>query len=462
MQFIHEQPRVPLGECALGTKHINQTGHLLRVLGLAFGIAIGVGTMIGGGILRTPGSVADRLVEPWLILLFWGLGGLHALLGANVIAEISTAVPKAGGLYVPTRRAFGDFAGLLVGWSDWLTNAAAAAALALVFGEFAALLIPGLSPHISSIAAAILLVLVGLNWLGVREGSTVQKAGSALKCLLLLLLVGAIFLFVPAATEASNKGIAGDAITVAGAIVAYQLIYGVFSGWPSPVFFVEEDENALRNIPKAMALSIVAVTLVYLLINAALLYALPFQSLRTAELPAALAMQGIFGGASGQLVAGLAMVIVASCLNGVVMVLPRILYGLGRDGLFVSAATKVNKGGTPDVALGISAVLAVLLTLTGTFETVFLLMGALIVFTMIVSEASLFGLRIKEPTLPRPYRAKGYPALPVLLLIIDLFLLGAIVWADPSSGLYMFLLIAVSVPIHLWLRRKKTVLSQPG
>ena len=165
-------------------------------------------------------------------------------------------------------------------------------------------------------------------------------------------------------------------------------------------------------------------------------------------------MQGIFGGASGQLVAGLAMVIVASCLNGVVMVLPRILYGLGRDGLFISAATKVNKGGTPDVALGISAVLAVLLTLTGTFETVFLLMGALIVFTMIVSEASLFGLRIKEPMLPRPYRAKGYPALPVLLLIIDLFLLGAIVWADPSSGLYMFLLIAVSVPIHLWLRRK--------
>jgi len=437
-------------------KHINQTGHLLRVLGLAFGIAIGVGTMIGGGILRTPGSVADRLVEPWLILLFWGLGGLHALLGANVIAEISTSVPKAGGLYVPTRRAFGDFAGLLVGWSDWLTNVAAAAALALVFAEFAALLSPSLSPYNSSIAAVVLVVLVALNWLGVREGSAVQKAGSALKCLLLLLVAGTIFLLVPATPEATNEAVAGGAITLAGAIVAYQLIYGVFSGWPSPVFFVEEDENALKNIPRAMAFSILAVTLVYVLINAALLYALPIHSLRSAELPVAQAMQAIFGGASGQLVAGLAMVIVASCLNGVVMVLPRILYGLGRDGLFVGAATRVNKGGTPDIALGISAALAVLLTLTGTFETVFLLMGALIVFTMIISEASLFGLRIKEPTLLRPYRAKGYPALPVLLLTIDLFLLGAVIWADPLSGLYMSLLIAVSVPVHLWLRRQKT------
>ena len=443
----------------MAVKQINQTGHLLRVLGLTFGIAMGVGTMIGGGILRTPGAVADRLIEPWLILLFWLLAGLHALLGANVVAEISTSVPKAGGLYVPTRRAFGDFAGLLVGWTDWLVNAAAAAALALVFAEFAALLSPSLSLYTSSIAAGVLVILAGLNWLGVREGSTAQKAGSLAKCLLLLLVVVAIFVLVPAAPDANATIAAGGALTLAGAIVAYQLIYGVFSGWPSPVFFVEEDENALRNIPRAMALSIVAVTIVYLLINTALLYALPIETLRTAELPIAQAMQGIFGGASGQLVAAVALVIVASCLNGVIMVLPRILYGLGRDGLFVSKATKVNKGGTPDFALGISTALAVLLTLTGTFETVFLLMGALIVFTMIISEASLFGLRIKEPTLARPYRAKGYPALPVLLLLIDVSLLGAVVWADPLSGLYMFLLILVSVPIHLWLRLQSS--AQP-
>ena len=353
-----------------------------------------------------------------------------------------------------TRRAFGDFAGLLVGWSDWLVNAAAAAALALVFADFAALLAPSIAPYKSPLAAAVLVALAGLNWLGVREGSAVQKAGSLLKCLLLLVVVVAIFVLVPPAPEAGSADVAaGDALTVASAIVAYQLIYGVFSGWPSPIFFVEEDENSLTNIPRAMMLSIIAVTIVYLLINAALLYALPVDALRTAELPAAQAIHAIFGGASGQLVAGVALVIVASCLNGVIMVLPRILYGLGRDGLFIKTATRVNKGGTPDVALGISAALAVFLTLTGTFETVFLLMGALVVFTMIISEVSLFALRMKEPELARPYQAKGYPVLPLLLLLIDVSLLTAVLWSDPESGLYMFALILISVPIHLWLKQ---------
>jgi APA family basic amino acid/polyamine antiporter len=378
-----------------------------------------------------------------------------------VVAEISTSVPKAGGLYVPTRRAFGDFAGLLVGWSDWLVNAAAAAALALVFADFAALLAPGFSRFTSSIAVVILVVLAGLNWLGVREGGAVQKAGSFIKCLLLLAVVVTIFVLVPVAPETSAD-VSGGAVTLAGAIVAYQLIYGVFSGWPAPVFFVEEDENSLTNIPKAMMLSIVAVTVVYLLINAALLYALPIDALRTAELPAAQAIHGIFGGASSQLVAAVALVIVASCLNGVIMVLPRILYGLGRDGLFLGAATRVNKGGTPDLALAISATLAIILTLTGTFETVFLLMGSLVVFTMIISEASLFALRLKEPELARPYRAKGYPALPILLIIIDMSLLGAVLWADPLSGVYMFLLILVSLPIHLWLKRRHGRLPLPA
>lgn len=431
-------------------------GQLLRVLGLAFGIAIGVGTMIGGGILRTPGAVAERVPEAWLFLLLWLAGGIHALLGSNVVAEISTSVPKAGGLYVPTRRAFGDFAGLLVGWSDWLTNIAAAAALALVFAEFAALLAPVLAPHTASIAAAALVVLAGLNGLGVREGSAIQKAGSLLKCLLLLALVGAIFLLTPpAAPVGAAASSAAPAVTLAAVVVAYQLVYGVFAGWSVPVYFIEEDRNAFANIPKALFLSVATVTTVYVLINAALLFALPIATLSTAELPAALAIQRIFGGFSQEIVAALAVVIVASCLNGVVMVLPRILYGLARDGLFVAAASRVNAGGTPHLALGFSTALAVLLALTGTFETVFLLMGALVIFTMIISEASLFALRVREPDLPRPYKAKGYPFLPALVLLIDGALLGAVIWADPKSGAYMFLLVGICIPIHLWLRRRR-------
>jgi APA family basic amino acid/polyamine antiporter len=392
-------------------------------------------------------------VEPWLILLLWLAGGVHALLGANIVSEISTSVPQAGGLYVPTRRAFGDFAGLVVGWSDWLVNGAAAAALALAFADFAGLAHPFFASRETAVAVGILTLLFGINWLGVREGSVIQKLGSLAKCTLLFTLVGAVFLLLPAAAAPAAPS-ASPVWSAAALVVAYQLVYGVYAGWPNAIYFIEEDERGTVNIPRAMGLSILLVTAVYLSVNAALLYALPVEALRTAELPAALALEQVLGGAGTVVIACLALVIVATCLNGMVMVLPRTLYGLGRDGLFVQAATRVNRGGTPDVALGLSALLATLLTVTGTFETVFLLMGALIMFMMVVTDTTLFALRTKEPRLERPYRAKGYPWLPALALILDTALFAAVLWAEPASGAYMLLLVAACLPIGLGLGRR--------
>jgi APA family basic amino acid/polyamine antiporter len=199
-------------------------------------------------------------------------------------------------------------------------------------------------------------------------------------------------------------------------VVAYQLVYGVYAGWPNAIYFIEEDERGTVNIPRAMGLSILLVTAVYLSVNAALLYALPVEALRSAELPAALALEQVLGGAGTVVIACLALVIVATCLNGMVMVLPRTLYGLGRDGLFVQAATRVNRGGTPDVALGLSALLATLLTVTGTFETVFLLMGALIHVHDGRDRYDPVCASHQGTPLERPYRAKGYPWLPALAL----------------------------------------------
>ena len=450
-----EQHR-PAGVGEMAIKVNSRPGGLLRVLGFAFGLAICVGSMVGRGILRTPGAVADRVPDASLLLLLWGLGGLHALLGANVVAELITSVPKAGGLYVPSRRAFGDFAGLLVGWSDWLVNAAAIAALSLACAEFAALIEPRLAAHATPVALAILAVLYALNWLGVREGSVTQKLSSLMKFILLLVVIGTIFLLVPGASHDPVPAVATNAaVPFFAAVVAYQLIYGAFTGWPSPIYFVEEDRNASSNIPKAMALSIVAVTLVYLAMNFALLQALPLSVLRTADLPASVSLVPVFGPDSTIVIAAIALVIVLSCLNGLIMVIPRILYGLGRDGLFLPVAQHVNRGGTPDVALLMSAALTMLLTFTGEFETVFLLMGALVIFTMVISDLSLFVLRRKEPDLPRPFRAIGYPLLPALLLVIDVLLLAAVVAADPWGGLAMVLLIGLSVPISIWLKRSR-------
>jgi APA family basic amino acid/polyamine antiporter len=224
------------------------SGRLLRVLGFTFALAICVGSIIGGGILRTPGAVADRVVEPWLILLLWLAGGVHALLGANIVSEISTSVPQAGGLYVPTRRAFGDFAGLVVGWSDWLVNGAAAAALALAFADFAGLAHPFFASRETAVAVGILTLLFGINWLGVREGSVIQKLGSLAKCTLLFALVGTVFLLLPAAAAPAAPS-ASPVWTAAALVVAYQLVYGVYAGWPNAIYFIERTSGAPSTSP---------------------------------------------------------------------------------------------------------------------------------------------------------------------------------------------------------------------
>ncbi len=436
-------------------------GHLLRVLGLGFGVALGVGSMIGGGILRTPGAIADRVPEPNLILLLWLLGGLHALLGANVVAELMTSLPRSGGIYVAARRAFGDFGGLLVGWADWLFSAASTAGLAIAASEFVGLIFPVWAAHRTAGGVAILFAIVGLNWLGVREGSVTQQLTSALKCLLLLALIGAIFLLTPQAPAPAVAPLLAPGLLVSFA-VAYQFIFTAYSGWQYPAYFCDEDTRPSRNIPRALFVSAALVTVVYLLMNLTLLHALPIDQLRKAQLPVALPLAEILGPASSMAIAALAAVIVISCLNGTVMLMPRILYGLGRDGLFPRFALRVNGGGTPDLALGVSALVALGLTLSGSYEKVFLISGVFGIFIFVMADLSLFVLRRREPDLPRPYRAWGYPWLPALVLLVDASLLVAFLTADWRSGLFVVGAAAVSVPISLLIRRARMAEARHG
>ena len=146
----------------------SQRGKLLKILGITFGIAVTIGGMIGLGILRTPGAVAGQLGNVWLILGIWVLGGVYAILGTIAVAELSTSLPTAGGWYVYARRAFGDYGGFIVGWSDWLSSCATIAFVAITFGEYLPKLFPQLSGGINAIALTTLLIFGLLNWLGWR------------------------------------------------------------------------------------------------------------------------------------------------------------------------------------------------------------------------------------------------------------------------------------------------------
>src|SRR4029077_5802957 len=170
-----------------------QKNKLLRILGLGFGLAVVVGGTIGVSIFRLPGPTANLLGNTWLILAIWTIGGAFTLLNANYTAELATMIPKAGGPYVYARHAYGDFAGFVVGWSDWLGNVAAVAFLPIAFAEYAIALFAPSFAGVTTVAIAFLLLLTFLNWIGVRSGSGTQKLTSLLKAIALLIFVLACF-----------------------------------------------------------------------------------------------------------------------------------------------------------------------------------------------------------------------------------------------------------------------------
>ena len=195
-----------------------------------------------------------------------------------------------------------------------------------------------------------------------------------------------------------------------------------------------------------MAVSILFVAAIYLALNLGLL---------SAPDMAALVIENAFGRSGGVLVALRAIVIVVVAINAIVMCRARILYGLARHGLFLPVATKVNKGGTPNIALAITAAVAVPLIFSGAFAFLFKLTAALAIFAFFLYELSLFAIRRQQPDLPRPFRAIGYPFLPALVCLLDLGLLIAFIAADPMSGVYMAALIAVCIPVGIVLHRRR-------
>jgi amino acid transporter len=440
---------------------LSTTGQLQMRLGLVFALAISVGNIIGSGIVRTPGLVADQVPVVWMLLGLWLLGGLHVLLSANVASELITKLPKAGGTYVPVQEAFGPSMGLLAGWGDWLTNVAAIAALSVACANFLGTIFPAINPYPAPVAAAFALSIIMLNWPGLRGGQIAQTVGSGIKVALIVGVIAVAFLAEPisvgdvGARLSKATASAAPAVGFFAIIAAYQMIYGAYTGWHAPIYFVEEDAKAVKNIPRAMAVSILLVMAIYVSLNLSLLSALDINALRTSDLPVALVIENAFGRSGGVLVALLAIIIVVVAINAIVMGSARILYGLGRDGLFLPVATKINKGGTPHVALAITAAIAVPLIFTGAFAFLFKLVAALAIFTFFLFELSLFALRHQQPDLHRPFRAIGYPVLPAIVCLLDLALLIVFIIAEPISGVYMAGLITVCIPVGIILHRRR-------
>ncbi len=432
-------------------------GRLLQVLGVGFGLAVAIGNTIGAGILRAPGEVARHLPDSGLFLAAWAIGGLYAILGAIQIAELAAMLPRSGGQYVFARHALGDYAGFVVGWSDWLSVCGTVAAVSIVIGDFSAALVPALRGHETTLAAAVAVAFALTQWRGVRWGSRIQNATSLAKAMAFLALVAAAFALGGGAAVASDHLAAPSGLALATALLlALQSVIYTYDGWTGPVYFSEEIQDPGRNVPRALLGGVLSVIAIYLLVNAAFLYVLPVGRIAGEEFAAGAVAEAIFGARGDTILRALTVLSLLSAVNANQLMASRTLFGLSRDRLFSSLAAAVNTGGTPSAALWLGTVVAILFIVLGrTFEQVITVLAFFFVANYTVSFTSVFVLRRREPLRPRPYRAWGYPYTTAAALVGSVaFLLGAVA-ADTRNSMYAVLLLAGSYPLFRWTRSRE-------
>src|SRR5713226_4820591 len=424
-------------------------GTLLRVLGVGFGLAVTIGGTIGMGILRTPGDVAKQLPTPTLFIGVWLLGGAYALLGTISVAELGAMIPRSGGWYVFVHRALGNYPGFVVGWSDWLSTCGTLAVIAIVVGEYAAVLIPSLAGRDKSIALVVVLSFAALQWRGIRWGSFTQNLTSLLKTLIFVVIAIAAFVFA----GKSNGGTplpAPHGFALFGAlIIALQGVLYTYGGWYGVIYFGEEVRNPKRDVVRSMFGGVLMVIAIYLVVNLAYVYVLPMSQLAGENFAAGAIAQKIFGAYGDKTIRVLAILSLLSTINAYTLTSPRILYAMSCDELFARRAARVNKGGTPTVTLLISTAVAVLFIVSAKFSAILAALAFFFVANYAMAYISLIVLRRREPDLPRPYRVWGYPWTTLIVLLGSVaFLIGAVI-ADRKNSLWALLILAASYPLYL-------------
>jgi APA family basic amino acid/polyamine antiporter len=441
---------------------------LLRVLDVTFGVAVILGSTIGVGILRLPGMVAGELRNYWLILLVWVLGGTYALLGSFSVTELGTMLPQAGGFYVYARRALGGFAGFAAGWGDWLNNCAAVAYGAFAAAGFSLALFPRLPVSEKTIALSLVAAFALLHWAGLRLSSVVQKIVSSATALALIFLAAACFLLyrgAPAAAHAvSTAAPAAPPVTgalslgffgmLAAVVVALRAVIVTYDGWYAAIYFTEENRNPARDFPRSMIGGVLIILALYLFLNLAFLHVLPIPRLAASQLPAADAAQILFAGWSGRFITLLSLLTLLGLINSVLLGATRIIFAIGRDGLFLKSAGTVSPGGTPRPAMLFSAAAAAVLVATGTFNRIVAIAAIIMVANYCACYVSMFVLRRREPDLPRPFRAWGYPWTTAVVLVGSILFLIAAATSDSRNAAYAGALLAACLPAYALMKRR--------
>ena len=455
---------------------------LVRGLGAWAAGSIVVGTMIGTGIFLVPSSMAQNAGSIGLVFLAWILGGLLSVAGALSYAELGAAIPEAGGDYAYLNRGFGPRWGYLFGWMHSVVGRpCSVATIAAGLMRFCGFLRPTIGQVIVTypipvpfahapynftlsaaqpLAVAAIAVVTFINYLGVRLGGHVQVFLTAIKilavCAVIALAVamghGGISNFQPFLPDAWGAG------AWSGVLAAMVAAAWAYDGWSNVNLVGSEVINPQRNIPLALVAGVSGVMVLYLLANAAYFWALPFLAVAHSQHVASDVIASFAGSRAARWLT-VAMVISAlGTLNSSILSGARVPYAMGRDGLFFRFTAKVDPAfRTPGGALVFQAYLASILALTGTFEDLFSLFifAQWIFYGLVV--ASVYGLRRREPDLPRAYRTWGYPWVPAVFIAGAIALTVGLWAARPvrsTIGLALILLGLVFYP--RWQRGSRT------
>ena len=452
---------------------------LVRSLGLLDATLLIVGSVIGSGIFFAPSIMAGYLQSPGLLLGLWVLGGLLTLAGALSYAELAAAMPRAGGQYVFLSEAFSPLFGFLYGWTLLLAiNTGFVAAVAVAFAKTLGFFVPGVGEEhalftllgttfttAQLVALVVIAVLTWLNVTGLRAGATVQNLFTLAKLAALGVLVA--MAVVTAKGSASNfQPVASLALGPEGlkvglfAALAGAMSKALFSydSWYTVTFAAEEVKDPERNLPRSLILGTLGIMVAYAAAVAAYLYLVPIGEMAavTENRIATEAAVRMIGPAGGAFIAAAILVSTFGCVNGLTLAGARVVYAMGRDGLFFRGASRVHpRYRTPAAALVLHGLVAGVLTLTGTYSDLLTLTAFSSLLFNVLTVVGLFVLRHRRPDLPRPYRVWGYPVVPLLFVAVALFFLVYMPVADPRNTGLGLLLTAAGIPAYLYWRRHR-------
>jgi APA family basic amino acid/polyamine antiporter len=445
---------------------------LVRALGLGSAVLFVLGSVIGSGIFLTTGLMAAALPSPSLIIAAWVAGGVVALSGGLTYAEMGAMFPKSGGVYVYLREAFGPLIAFLYGWAALLVFfSGGIAAVAVGFADYVSYFVPALSTSrivwsaatplglwtISAaqvVAVVSIVALAAINYVGVRSGNLVnivltiaKVAGLAALPILALVASEASPAWVPVVPPDLARPLAGFGI----AMIA---VLWTNDAWYCVTWIAGEMKNPQRDLPRALLVGISLLTLIYVIVNLAYLYALPLSEMsgvtRVAE-RAATAMVGVNG---ARFVALTVVVSTFGCDAAAILAGARLLFAMARDGVFLPAAAKVHpRYRTPHVAIVALSAWSAVLALSGSYEQLFTYVMFSSILLHMIGAIGLFRLRRMRPDHPRPYRVWGYPFVPGVFIASSLAFVMNTLFEKPAESLAGLGLLALGLPVYWYFKR---------